>query len=66
MIRTHEEAYTPAEEKIITDEMAMLGVLEGLGSNDLEMASPLTMGKIAYKNGDHHAFGWASTSVLAR
>ena len=47
MIRTHEEAYTPAEKKIITDEMAMLGVLEGLGSNDLEMASPLTNGKIA-------------------
>ena len=43
--------------------MAMLGLFEGLGSKYLEMASPLTKGKIAYEDGDNHAFGWASTSV---
>ena len=46
--------------------MAMLGMFEGLGSKDLEVASPLTKGKIAYNDGDHHAFGWASTSMRAR
>ena len=65
MIGAHEEAYTPAEEEIITDGVAMFSLFEGQGSKDLQMASPLTRGKIAYKTGDSHAYGWATTTVRA-
>ena len=66
MIGTHEEVYTPAEEKIITDGVAMFGLFEGLGVKDIAMVSPLTRAKIHFEAGDNHAFGWATTSVRAR
>ena len=67
MIGTHEEAYTPAEEKIVEDGVAMFGLFGEHGAaKAIKMMSSLVKAKIAYKAGNTHAYGWASTTVRAR
>jgi hypothetical protein len=65
MIQNHDELYTDKEEEILEDGRKMLDVFAQQKSKELKMTSPTTQAKIAFKPGDKHAFGWATTTVRA-
>jgi hypothetical protein len=51
--------------EILEDGRKMLEVFEQQKSKELKMASHMTQAKMAYKPGEKHAFGWATTTVRA-
>ena len=65
MIQNHDEAYTEMEEEILRDGKDQFAVFEALESKDIEMASSTTRAKLAYEDGDRHAWGWAATTLKA-
>jgi uncharacterized protein with ATP-grasp and redox domains len=65
MIQNHDEPYTEKEEETLEDGRKLLEVFANQKSKELKMASHKTQAKIAYKPGDKHAFGWATTTVRA-
>jgi hypothetical protein len=65
MIQNHEGMYSAREEEILEEGKKMLGVFEQQKSKKLKMASPTTQAKMAFKDGQNHAYGWSSTVVRA-
>ena len=65
MIQNHDGDYSGRELEILEEGKKMLEVFEQQKSKELKMASPTTQAKVAYKPGDKHAFGWATTTVRA-
>jgi hypothetical protein len=65
MIQNHDDDYSARELEILEDGRKMLEVFEQQKSKELKMASHMTQAKMAYKPGDKHAFGWATTTVRA-
>jgi hypothetical protein len=58
--------YSDEEEKIVAEGLTWFKVFYELKSKDLEMRSPQSKGKVAYKKGDSRAWGWSTTTVRAR
>jgi len=67
MITEHEGAYTEEETRILEDGERQFVIFNGLAkrAKKLVMASPLTDAKVAFKDGDSHAWGYAKTTVRA-
>jgi hypothetical protein len=65
MIQNHDETYTEVEKKILEDGMDMLVVIAQQKSKAVKMTSATTQAKMAFKPGDQHAYGWATTAVRA-
>ena len=65
MIQNHDDDYSAREVEILEGGRKMLEVFEQQKSKELKMASSMTKAKIAYKPGEKHAFGWATTTVRA-
>ena len=65
MIEGHDGDYSARELEILEEGKKMLEVFEQQKSKELKMASPMTKAKMAYKPGEKHAFGWATTTVRA-
>jgi len=66
MIMGHDRAYYSEEEnRILAEGEKNFADFQEMKAKSLEMASPLTTAKIAYKSGDVHAWGYATTNVRA-
>ena len=65
MIAEHVAEYSGKENSIIEEGANYFSEFEGMKAKNLKVASPLTKAKIAYNGGDHHAWGWSSTTVRA-
>jgi hypothetical protein len=65
MIQNHDELYTEKEEEILEEGKQMLEVFEQQKSKELKMVSPTTQAKMAFKDGESHAYGWSSAVVRA-
>jgi hypothetical protein len=65
MIQSHDGDYSEREEEILEEGQKMLGVFEQQKSKKLEMATPTTQAKMAFKDGQSHAYGWSSAVVRA-
>jgi len=57
--------YSEEENRILAEGERNFTDFQEMKAKALEMASPLTTAKIAYKSGDRHAWGWATTTVRA-
>ena len=64
-IMKHDDEYSAEEMKFVEDGEGQFEVFNGLKAKALEMASPLTTGKLAVESRDRQAWGWASTTVRA-
>ena len=56
-------AYTSNENAAIEVGLLSFSLFAGEKARPLKMKSPLTTAKLAFKDGEHHAWGWSSTSV---
>jgi hypothetical protein len=65
MIQNHDEPYTEKEEEILRTGVAHFATFDSQKGKELKMASALTEAKIAFKEGDGRAWGWAKTTVRA-
>jgi hypothetical protein len=65
MIQNHDELYTVREEEILEDGRNMLDMFEQQKSKELEMTSRTTQAKMAFKDGQSHAYGWSTAVVRA-
>jgi hypothetical protein len=65
MIQNHDEPYTEREDEILRIGVSQISKLAALKRKELKMPSRTTEAKIAYENGNTHAFGWAATTVRA-
>jgi hypothetical protein len=65
MIQNHDGDYSAREEEILEEGKKMLGVFKQHKSKKLRMASPTTQAKMAFKDGQSHAYGWSSAFVRA-
>jgi len=65
MVMSHDDEYSAEETKLLEDGEKQFAMFNGMKAKALKMASPLATGKIAYKRGDRHAWGWATTTVRA-
>jgi len=65
LIAEHAELYSEEENRILAEGERQFEIFKNLKESDLKMASPLTTAKIAYKDGDTHAWGWATSTVRA-
>ncbi|GMI38047.1 hypothetical protein TeGR_g2496 [Tetraparma gracilis] len=65
MIQSHDGDYSEREEEIMEEGQKMLGVFEQQKSKKLEMATPTTQAKMAFKDGQSHAYGWSTAVVRA-
>ena len=65
MIRAHGGEYTDGEQRIIEEGRVRLKMFEGLKTRTLKMDSPSTKAKVAFEENDSHAWGWATTTVMA-
>jgi hypothetical protein len=66
-IQSHDDPYTEKEKKILQSGVDIVMLFEGVSSKAFKWAgqSPTTKAKIAYKRGDHLAYGWATATVRA-
>jgi Mg-chelatase subunit ChlI len=58
--------YSEEEENIVAEGQTWFKAFDGLKSKDVDMRSPQTKGKVAYKKGDSRAWGWATATARAR
>jgi hypothetical protein len=65
MIQNHAGDYSERELEIVEEGRKMLGVFEQQKSKELKMTSPTTQAKMAFKDGQSHAYGWSSAVVRA-
>jgi len=65
MIMGHTDEYSAEEAKLLEDGEAQFAMFKGTKAKVLKMTSPLATAKIAFKSGDNHAWGWATTTVRA-
>jgi hypothetical protein len=65
MIEGHYLEYSEREEEILEEGKKMLEVFEHQKSKELKMASHSTKAKMAFKDGQSHAYGWSSAVVRA-
>jgi len=63
MISNSDDEYSEAENSIVEDGKKLFAEFEGMKAKHLKMKSSLTRAKLAFKDGDRHAWGWATTSV---
>jgi len=66
MIKRHVDVeFSEEENRILEEGEKHFADFQEMKAKALEMASPLTTAKIAYKSGDRHAWGYATTNVRA-
>jgi hypothetical protein len=65
MIQSHDEPYTEKEEEILRDGMAHFSKFDAMKSKELKMAPPTAQAKMAFEEGDPHAWGRAAANVKA-
>jgi len=65
LIEKHGDPYSEAETKLLEEGQQHFRVFNRMKMKNLEMASPLATGKIAFEEGDKRAWGWATTTVRA-
>ena len=65
MIAGHEQAYSEAENQILSEGEKHFKDFEEMKAKSLKMVSPLATSKIAYDKKDDHAWGWTTTTVRA-
>ncbi|GMI52212.1 hypothetical protein TeGR_g2169 [Tetraparma gracilis] len=65
MIQNHDGEYSEREEEILEEGKTMIGVFEQQKSKELKMSPSTTQAKMAYKDGESHAYGWSSAVVRA-
>jgi hypothetical protein len=65
MIQNHDGDYSGRELEILEEGKKMLEVFEQQKSKELKIASLSTQAKIAFKDGQSHAYGWSSAVVKA-
>jgi len=66
MIADHDAEYDGYERVCLFEGEQHFARFEAMKAKSLKMASPLTKAKIAFKSGDRHAWGWATTTARAR
>ncbi|GMI34230.1 hypothetical protein TeGR_g7990 [Tetraparma gracilis] len=57
--------YSEEEERIVAEGKTWFKAFNGLKSKDVDMRSPQTKGRVAYKRGDSRAWGWSIATVRA-
>jgi len=65
LIAGHADEYSLEERFLLNGGVLLFELFEVLNEKALEMASPLTTAKIAYKSGDLYAWGLSTTTVRA-
>jgi hypothetical protein len=65
MIQNHDGTYSEREKEILEDGKKMFKVFEQQKSKELKMSPPTTQAKVAFKDGQSHAYGWSSAVVRA-
>jgi len=65
MIKGHDVEFSAEETKLLESGEKQFAMFNGMKAKALKMASPLATAKIAFKSGDRHAWGWATTTVRA-
>jgi hypothetical protein len=65
MIEGHDGDYSAREEEILEEGEKMLEVFAQQKSKELKMPSPATQAKMAFKDGESHAYGWSKATVRA-
>ena len=65
MIQNHDGEYSERELEILEEGKKMLEVFEQQKSKELKTASPTAQAKMAFKDGQSHAYGWSSAVVRA-
>jgi len=65
LIAGHADEYSLEERLLLNGGVLLFETFEVLNAKTLEMVSPLTTAKIAFKKKDSHAWGWAKTTVRA-
>jgi len=63
MISNSEDTYSAAENNIVEEGKKLFTEFAGTKAKNLNMKSSLTRARIAFKDGDRRAWGWATTSV---
>ena len=66
MVRAHNQPYTEEELEVIKKGQDLHEIFEGEKGKVVTLPSTLATAKVAYKKGDNHALGWATTTVRAR
>jgi hypothetical protein len=65
MPHDHDAPYSETAEEILEEGKKMLEVFEQQKSKELKMSSRTTQAKMAFKNGQGHAYGWSTAVVRA-
>ncbi|GMI29285.1 hypothetical protein TeGR_g9733 [Tetraparma gracilis] len=65
MVRAHNQPYTEDELEVIKEGQDMYEMFEGEKGKVLKLPSSLATAKVARREGDNHAYGWATTTVRA-
>ena len=65
LIAGHADEYSLEERFQLNGGVLLFEKFGVLNAKTLQMVSPFTTAKIAYKSGDSHAWGWAKTTVRA-
>ncbi|GMI32508.1 hypothetical protein TeGR_g10375 [Tetraparma gracilis] len=65
MINRHTGQYSEEEEEIMSEGRASFMAFDALKSKDVNMRSPQSKAKVAYKKGDSRAWGWSAATVRA-
>ena len=65
MINRHREQYSEQEQTLVELALMDFNLFEEEKAKNVKMESALTTAKIAFKKGDKHAWGWATTTVRA-
>jgi hypothetical protein len=66
MVRAHNQPYTEEELEVIKEGQELHEIFEGEKGKVVKLPSSLATAKVARKEGDNHAYGWATTTVRAR
>jgi hypothetical protein len=66
MVRAHNQPYTEEELEVIKKGQDMHEIFEGEKGKVVTLPSTLASAKVVRKEGDSHAFGWATTTVRTR
>ncbi|GMI24960.1 hypothetical protein TeGR_g7976 [Tetraparma gracilis] len=65
MVRAHNQPYTEEELEVIKEGQDQHEMFKGEKGKVVKLPSSLATAKVARKEGDNHAFGWATTTVRA-
>jgi hypothetical protein len=66
MVRAHNQPYTAEELEVIKKGQDLHEIFEGEKGKVVTLPSTLASAKVVRKEGDSHAFGWATTTVRTR